>query len=1180
MDSIIGRSQFVSETANLFTDEKTATARAKVVEWCNEFATANATLKCELLVKVQEIVLGSCVELAEEFLEPVLSLAHDQNQEVRKQVASFVEQTCKVKVELLPYVINVISMLLRDTSAQVIKRVIQACGSIYKNGLQYLCGLTDPTDSAEQAWSVLSLIKAQILDMIDNENDGIRTNAIKFLEGIIILQSYAEEDSMKREGDFSLTDVPENCKLIRSKKLQDEGTNIFDIMLQFHGTTHISSVNLIACTSSLCTVAKMRPVFMAPVVEAFRQLNNNLPPTLTDSQVSSVRKSLRMQLQTLLKLRGAFEFAGTIRNILMDLGASANEIQKLLPKMDKQEMARRQKRILENAAQSLAKKARLVEQQQSETPQPREMELDEEEMERQRQKSSRVNEKFLTEHFRVTETVVSLVVEFLPTLPETAPEKFLAEYTPIKQLSLPQQVSNIARQFGQQLTELRLGPGSAAFSKEPPMRPKTHAQIEASDVTPDPAPEAMEVDNTADKLSEQELQRKEEATKKLRETMERSKGEQTVIERMKERAKTLKLQEITKPLARNVKEKFLLEAVMRILNSERQCIMGGVAAKRRKLVTVIAATFPDNVRYGIMEFILEDVKQRIDLAFSWLFEEYSLLQGFTRHTYVKTENRPDYAYNELLNRLISGIGQRCDYKDKIILLRRVYLEAPILPEEAIVQLVQLCLVEEFMPHGLELVKDLSVLRPPRKTRFVRILLNYAVHERADLRERALAHLVTIYHVHKIVPARIDEFAIEWLEFVIAEAPPKNVFSPDYGRPTPEAAWKEDTAKVCLLLALTLLPYKPELYLEKICDVFLETSAELKRTILRSLDAPIKKLGVECPVLLKLLENCPKGLETLVIRIIYILTERVPTPHPDLVRRVRELYQNKVKDVRVLIPILSGLSRSELIAVLPKLIKLNQAVVKEVFNRLLGIGAEFANQQMALSPTDLLVALHTIDTNVCDLKAIVKATSMCLAEREVYTQEILMAVLQQLVEIMPIPTLMMRTTIQSLTLCPRLSNFVLNLLQRLILKQVWRQKVIWEGFLKTVQRLKPQSLPVMLQLPPPQLADALQQCPDLRPQLLEYAESIQDEPMSGITQQILDIITGKSVDVFVTDESGGYINPDNIKKELVDPSDIGIFSTVPVLTSLPVANPMPVPAPQPVPAPTQSDLNQPLPPGED
>lgn len=700
-------------------------------------------------------------------------------------------------------------MLLRDTSAQVIKRVIQACGSIYKNGLQYLCSLTDASDSAEQAWSVLSLIKAQILDLIDNENDGIRTNAIKFLEGIIILQSYADEDSMKREADFSLADVPEQCKLIRRQKLQDEGTNIFDIMLQFHGTTHISSVNLIACTSSLCTVAKMRPIFMGPVVEAFRQLNNNLPPTLTDSQVSSVRKSLRLQLQTLLKLRGSFEFASTIRNILMDLGASANEIQKLMPKMDKQEMARRQKRILENAAQSLAKKARLVEQQQPEKQQPREMEVDEEELERQRQKSTRVNEKFLTEQLRSTETVVNLVIEFLPSLPDAPTEKFLAEYTPIKQAALPQQVSNIARQFGQQLTDLCLGPGSAAFSKEPPMRPKTQtlSQIQASSVTPDPTSVAMEVD---DRLNDAELQRKDEATKKLRETMERSKGEQTVIERMKERAKTLKLQEITtKPFARSVKEKFLLDAIIRILNSERQCIMGGVAAKRRKLVTVIAATFPDNVRIGIMNFILEDIKQRIDIAFSWLFEEYSLLQGFTRHTYVKTENRPDHAYNELLNQLIRGINERCEYKDRIILLRRVYLEAPILPEEAIVQLVQLCLVEEFMPHGLELVKDLAVLRPPRKTRFVRILLTYAVHERPDLQKRALAHLVTIYHVHKIVPARIDEFALEWLQFVAAETPPKTIFSADYGRPTAEAAWKEDTAKVCLLLALTLLPYKPE-----------------------------------------------------------------------------------------------------------------------------------------------------------------------------------------------------------------------------------------------------------------------------------------------------------------------------------------------------------------------------------
>lgn len=36
--------------------------------------------------------MGSCIELLDEFLEHVLSLAHDSNMEVRKQVVGFMEQ--------------------------------------------------------------------------------------------------------------------------------------------------------------------------------------------------------------------------------------------------------------------------------------------------------------------------------------------------------------------------------------------------------------------------------------------------------------------------------------------------------------------------------------------------------------------------------------------------------------------------------------------------------------------------------------------------------------------------------------------------------------------------------------------------------------------------------------------------------------------------------------------------------------------------------------------------------------------------------------------------------------------------------------------------------------------------------------------------------------------------------
>ena len=56
------------------------------------------------------------------------------------------------------------------------------------------------------------------------------------------------------------------------------------------------------------------------------------------------------------------------------------------------------------------------------------------------------------------------------------------------------------------------------------------------------------------------------------------------------------------------------------------------------------------------------------------------------------------------------------------------------------------------------------------------------------------------------------------------------------------------------------------------------------------------------------------------------------PSVELVARVRDLYHTRVSDVRFLIPVLNGLTKKEVIAALPKLIKLNPVVVKEVFNR--------------------------------------------------------------------------------------------------------------------------------------------------------------------------------------------------------------------------------------------------------
>ncbi|XP_038118602.1 symplekin [Culex quinquefasciatus] len=1125
MDNFLLRSSSF-EAASLFTNEKIASARGKIVEALNESLTAGSAQKCEIIAKVQELILHSDTDLLLEFLENILAFGHDTNQDVRKTVAGFIEEVCKMNISLLPKVVNILFGLLRDAAPSVAKRVIQGCGAIYKQALQWICGLSDITEEVEQAWNTLCLVKASILDMIDNDNDGIRTNAIKFLEGVVILQTHPDEDSMKRENDFSLENVPLTLKIARRRKLEDEAVNIFDLLLQFHAASHISSVNLIACTGTLCIIAKMRPSMMNQVVEALKNLHSNLPPTLTNSQVSSVRKNLKMQFLNLIKHPACYEHQTAIAQVLQDLGASNSEIGRAIPKLDKREQQRRAKRALENSmsSQLAAKKAKLSEHMRREKERsaaaavatPRQMEIDYDELNEQKARSNRLNEQFLTDHLQKLDVVTQLVLNNLSKLPAEPNSFFNTGYVPLApNVTVPQQIQRIAESFAKQLTDVRVGPGASAMTKEPPMRPKISDDEERSIIRGRAGREAdaeaveeldeEEVDVDMERLPEDD-RRKLEATRKLRETLERVKGA-SGEPKMKQRVKVLRLQEVTKQQPVDLKHTFLNDAVKRILKAEKQALIGGAAFKRKRIITVFGSHFMPSVRMLILDFILEEICKRIDLAFSWIFEEYSLLQGFTRHTYIKSESKADQPYTQLLLKLVTNIMDRENFREKESLLKRIYLEAPLLPDDVITILAYMCQLEELADCGMQISKDLLIRRPPKEKTFLDILLKHSVHDNAIIREKAIQNLIHIYSLHRILTDEMEQYALLWLSYLEQEYPPEPVFANELGRSEHPRVWTDELAKACLGLFLEVLVYNQEM-IHRLSHVYTKATSDMKRAVLRAIEAPVRKIGAESEELLKLIEECPKGSETIITRIIYILTEKT-IPTPELVDRVRILHQTKVSDVRLLIPVINGLTKKEILAVLPKLIKLNPVVVKEVFNRLLGIGAEITTSNLPLSPAELLVALHTVDTAKVELKWVVKATSLCLAEKETYTHDVLGSVIQQLVELTPLPTLLMRTVIQSLTLHPRLAGFVTNLLQRLIVKQVWKQKVVWDGFLKCAQRLTPQSLGILLQLPASQLQDALTICPEFREPMLEHAREIMEHQIGHVTQDRMDVLLGIS-----------------------------------------------------------------------
>uniref|UniRef100_A0A1B6C9A1 Symplekin n=1 Tax=Clastoptera arizonana TaxID=38151 RepID=A0A1B6C9A1_9HEMI len=1049
-----------------------AGSHQKIVEWLNEASIMTDTgKKGDLLSCVIETIIHKEPTLLDNFLHEVIAFQTDRNAEIRKLIVKFIEEACKKDCELVPKVLPNLQMLLLDSSAQVQKRVIQAVIQVYRLILQWISKAKVITEDMQAVWNIQSTIKKMIIDMVDNNNDGIRSLVVKFLENLVLLQTYPEPDSQRRGNDFSLEDIPLGLKIARRRKLEEEAVTVFDLMVKFHGSPHISSANLMACMSALTLIAKSRPKFMGKVVAALETLHTNLPPTLTNSQVSSVRKHLKLQLLNLLKHPAVADFTQNISALLTDLGASYQEIAKVYPKPE--ELRKRLKRGSNSSADFVNKKSRLesanIPSHVNTLSAVTETAID-------------VTQQYITERLS-PELAADLVIQAMAHLPDTMPSLFSATYTPIAKAGTQSQIKHVARLLATQLNAVNLGPG-ASLAKE---------------------------STTGTKMEDDDDEEGEDTKRKIP-TLITTEGATPVIppppilqllSGKHPKKKLLKLAEITTPLPEATRQRMAILAVQRILKTEKNALAGGVLPLYSKMIATLAATFGPAIRSAIFEYVCEDISKRLNLVLSWLYEEYSYMQGFNRMPpALKPDCKPEFNYNTLLCDLVKTVILRIDLRDRETLLYRLYLEAPLITDDAIEILKELCCTEVV---GLTILQELVIRRPPRHLLYLNALLRHSAHEIPQVREVAISCVVVLYERGEL-QSIIEEYAIFYLGFLRLPKPPEVLFGADRGRPDFSDTWTDEAIKACLYLYLVLLPINQEL-IHELARVYVQTGADVKRTILRLVEQPVRGMGMHSPELLKLVEVCPKGAETLVTRVIHILTDKAP-PSTELVARVRDLYQSRVSDVRFLIPVLNGLTKQEIISALPKLIKLNPIVVKEVFNRLLGTHSE-VNHSSPISPTDLLVALHTIDPSKCELKCVIKATSLCFAEKQAYTQEILAIVIQQLMEITPLPTLLMRTVIQSLSLYPWLIGFVMNVLQRLILKQVWRQKKVWEGFIKCCQRTQPQSFQVLLQLPAAQLADVLKTSPDLQQPLLEHVLTFTENQRAHIPQAVMDVLTGSS-----------------------------------------------------------------------
>lgn len=466
-------------------------------------------------------------------------------------------------------------------------------------------------------------------------------------------------------------------------------------------------------------------------------------------------------------------------------------------------------------------------------------------------------------------------------------------------------------------------------------------------------------------------------------------------------------------------------------------------------------------------------------------------------------------------------------------LSRLLGEVPYLPKSILKLLECLCCPgnndkDEKVVHsgdrvtqGLSTVWSLILLRPPTRDACLKIALQSAVHHLEEVRMKAIRLVANKLYPISSLTQSIEDYAKEMLISVTSAdrtnpvesqkellnvnvsegAVPKDVSSDTHHLNTCESSLLSSVPEMqrCMSLYFALCTKKHSLFRE-VFVVYDSMSEAAKQAVHGQIPILVRTIGTSSQ-LLEIISDPPTGSGNLLLQVIQTLTDGT-VPSPELISTIRKLYDSKLKDAQILIPVLPFLPKHEVLHIFPHLVNLPLDKFQGVLTRALQGSSQSGP---VLTPGEVLIAIHRVDPerDGIPLKKVTDACTACFEQGQIFTQQVLAEVLNQLVEQIPLPLLFMRTVLQTIGVYPSLIDFVMNILSRLVSKQIWKTPKLWVGFLRCALLTQPQSFSVLLQLPPPQLENAMNKTPALKAPLVAHAS--QPNIQSSLPRSVLVVL---------------------------------------------------------------------------
>ncbi|WAQ81727.1 hypothetical protein PtA15_2A38 [Puccinia triticina] len=572
----------------------------------------------------------------------------------------------------------------------------------------------------------------------------------------------------------------------------------------------------------------------------------------------------------------------------------------------------------------------------------------------------------------------------------------------------------------------------------------------------------------------------------------------------------------------------------------------------------------EDIRQSLFQFVIADFSNRVHFARAWLMEEWLAKPTDPNQFDHPTDLISATPYERWLTMTLDYIVNNVPPSNPVQsdstrpVLSAFLLDLPYVSERELMRLQQMCQDPNKLTVGFTTLRDLTATRPTLRNRTLDVLLGLSTHSRRQTRTAAIMSVkswVSPNNQMNNLGERVVSFAVQLLQklekgeeeveaegnenkMLAAEAKAGTIKNEANDRqqevemedgetteweaarqstPEPPITFAkvqnavilsglgkvktEDVVVQHLELLLALSAKNPDL-LDHLFRSYPLMPGQVQESVNELITPLVRTLGGKHPKIVSLIQNCLSGSESLVLRILSILTEKGKPP-AGIIEAVKNL-ASKSSDLspRFIIPMIGELTKSEIIHHLPRILTLlngkpdEKNLVRSVFDLIIqqpptnfgsvSTNAPRVKQSELLTPVELLVLIHRTEDAQYSIKQAIEAIGLCFSMTEVFKPEVLAAFMQQVVDELTLPTLFLRTVIQAVQTYKSLQAFVsTTLLSRLILKKIWTQPQLWEGFMRCAKIIAPHSFGAILQLPRDQLKELVGKQAGLKAPLRDY-----------------------------------------------------------------------------------------------